>query len=251
MEHLRNGYVISDLHLFTNRTDADNYLDIIVAQASSADFIVLNGDIFDFKWTTLEDLVSTVHAAAGWLKDFCLKCGSCEVFYVMGNHDGIVEFEPLLEELAENIPNFRWAPAYVKIGDCLFMHGDLPLKIRCHDPLVRKLKTDEALHSQVQHHWYEILIFSRLHVLSSLMQWRRLIAKKINHSLQKHHPEIASQIKHIYFGHVHKSFENFKYRGLYFHNTGSMVRHLKSAVLNPKPNHSNNHAPANLLRERV
>lgn len=237
MEHLQNGYVISDLHLFTTRTAADVHMPHVVKGSANADFIVLNGDIFDFRWTTLQNLRDTVRASINWLRDFCQKCSPCEVFYVMGNHDGISDFAPALDEFAAEMPNFKWHSSYIKIGDCLFMHGDLPLKIRCHDPLARTLKDDETLRSQAQHHWYDILIFSKLHVLSSQMQWRRLIAKKIHHSLHKHHSELAAQVKHVYFGHIHKSFENFNFNSLCFHNTGSMIKHLQCSMLNPKPNH--------------
>ncbi|MBC8372298.1 MAG: hypothetical protein ISS69_08100 [Phycisphaerae bacterium] len=44
------GYVISDLHMFARWSKPGKYLEQMHEAASGADFFVLNGDIFDFRW---------------------------------------------------------------------------------------------------------------------------------------------------------------------------------------------------------
>ena len=48
-----SGYVVSDLHLLTRRTAAGSHRSRLTTAAAAADYFVLNGDIFDFRWSTL------------------------------------------------------------------------------------------------------------------------------------------------------------------------------------------------------
>jgi UDP-2,3-diacylglucosamine hydrolase len=57
------GLVISDLHLFSPRSKAVELLVGIQEKLASADVLVLNGDIFDFRWSTLPDTQATIVAA--------------------------------------------------------------------------------------------------------------------------------------------------------------------------------------------
>jgi hypothetical protein len=36
---------------------------------ATADLLVLNGDVFDFRWSTLPDMETTITAALKWLAD--------------------------------------------------------------------------------------------------------------------------------------------------------------------------------------
>ena len=84
----QTGFVVSDLHLFTERSSAHRYMDRIHDTLADADFLVLNGDIVDFRWTTLPSKEATAHAADDWLADLCIEYPHCQFYYVMGNHDG-------------------------------------------------------------------------------------------------------------------------------------------------------------------
>ena len=237
MKNLRNGYVVSDLHMFTARTDVNTHMERIFRHADKADFMVFNGDIFDFRWTTLEDFDCTMKEAALWLGNVCNRFPNCRFFYVMGNHDGLEHFRATLDGLEQKLPNFQWHDSHVKIGDCLFLHGDLPMRMGMSDPLERELQTDETMRSSSRHLGYRALISSRLHVLSSRLQSPVYAAWRIHKSLVHHHPELTAGLKNVYFGHIHKAFHNFYFRGLWFHNSGSAIKHLECDPLNAHPKH--------------
>ena len=89
---MESGYVISDLHLFTERSVAPVYQDAINKAASGAEFFVLNGDVFDFRWTTLDSAEKTAHVAVEWIETLARSSPNCRFFYIMGNHDGLEFF---------------------------------------------------------------------------------------------------------------------------------------------------------------
>ena len=66
-----------------------------------ADVLVLNGDIFDFRWSTLDDHHATVQAALAWLGDQLLKRPTQEIHFVLGNHDCLDPFVEALDVLAK------------------------------------------------------------------------------------------------------------------------------------------------------
>jgi len=57
------GIVLSDLHLFARRSQAADCMHRLRTELATVRVLVLNGDIFDFRWSTLRDLETTVAAA--------------------------------------------------------------------------------------------------------------------------------------------------------------------------------------------
>ena len=47
------GMAVSDLHLFAYRSAGEEYFNSLRPQLNATDILVLNGDIFDFRWSTL------------------------------------------------------------------------------------------------------------------------------------------------------------------------------------------------------
>jgi UDP-2,3-diacylglucosamine pyrophosphatase LpxH len=228
---LEVGHVLSDLHLFTHRTIAHDLMDTICDAAAGAGFFVLNGDIFDFRWSVLDSIDATARAAVEWLDQLAEDFPNCRFFYVMGNHDALIRFAPMLDELARRRENFFWHSSHVRIGKALFLHGDLALNVRIRDPLQRELVPGEKMMSPALHLGYRALIASRLHRLIPWVHNTRWCAKRIVRALHEYHPALAEGLGDIYFGHIHKTFTDFEYEGLVFHNTGSAIRHLKNSLL--------------------
>ncbi len=84
---MASGHVISDLHLFAHRSVADSYMRDIRRAAAESDFFVLNGDIFDFRWSTLPTADDSLDAAVAWLRALVTEHPHCRFFYTVGNHD--------------------------------------------------------------------------------------------------------------------------------------------------------------------
>jgi len=225
------GYVVSDLHLFTHRTTAAHHMDELRDAVGRADFFVLNGDIFDFRWSTLGSLDETAHAAVDGLSSVAAEFPHCRFFYIMGNHDGLEFFADHLDALAARTPNFRWHPSHLRIGNTLFLHGDLALDGACPDPFVRPLLPTRRIRGGMLNFAYRLLIALGLHRLAPHLHGRRRCAKRILRCLREHHPALAEGIQDVYFGHIHKPFSNFRYDGVTFHNTGSSVQGLRCSPL--------------------
>ena len=122
---MRTGFVISDLHLFARWSQAGTYMDRIMRAAARADVFVLNGDIFDFRWTTYPTTEDSVDAAVEWLKSLAAAHPHCRFIYILGNHDGFRLFADRLDRLAAELPNLECHPSHVHLGRALFLHGDL------------------------------------------------------------------------------------------------------------------------------
>ena len=225
------GSVISDLHLFTHRSDGARCADEIRQGLGESDFFVLNGDIFDFRWSIFPTLDETLDAAEAWLTEALAVNPNCQVHYVMGNHDCPARFAVHLEELAQRTPNFNWHPSHVRIGSNLFLHGDLPISLRPCDPFHRTPGHIERRKGKLLNMAYLALISTRLHRITDRLHSPARCAQRIHQSLTSDRTGLAEGLTDVYFGHVHYVMRDFKYNGLSFHNTGSAVRHLKSKII--------------------
>ena len=225
------GSVISDLHLFTHRSDAEHSAEEIRQAFAKSDFFVLNGDIFDFRWSTFPTVEATLDAAEEWIHSLASVNPNCRVHYVMGNHDSSARFAAHLEMLAEKIENFNWHPSHVRIGSHLFLHGDLPISLRQFDPFRRVLGHVEKRKGKLMNLAYSALISTRVHRVMDRLHSPLRCAQRIHRALVKYQTHLADGVTDIYFGHVHYVMRDFEYRGLRFHNTGSTVRHLKSRII--------------------
>jgi UDP-2,3-diacylglucosamine hydrolase len=227
----RAGCVVSDLHLYTHRTSIDRYVERIGNAAGGADFFVLNGDIFDFSWTTLASVAETVGAAERLLEQMAGDYPRCQFFYVLGNHDGYRFFAERLDEVAARVANFHWHPSHLRIGDALFLHGDLALDVRCRDPFHRSLRRRSRKRGSLLNLGYQMVIASGVHRVVSSWHRREHCARRILRCVRQHHPRLARGIRDVYFGHIHRSFRDFVHDGVTFHNTGAAIRGLHCEVL--------------------
>ena len=228
---LRRGHVVSDLHLFAHRSEGHRHLQAMSRLAQDADFLVLNGDIVDFRWTTLACSETTARVGVDWLASLALAAPNCELFYVLGNHDRLAFFAAHLEALAAERARFHWHPTHVRIGPCLFLHGDLTFDRTCPDPFGVSMRPTHRVRGAAMNLGYRALIAARVHRMAHPFFHPRRCARRISRCLQQAHPDLADGLTDVYFGHTHRPFTDFRHDGLIFHNTGSTVRHLQSRLL--------------------
>ena len=119
---------VSDLHMFARRSDAPRYAEAIRAAARRSSVMVLGGDIFDFSWSTRPRGDATVEAAYHWLQRLAAEHPRCRFHYLLGNHDYCQPFIDCLEEHSAAIPNFAWHHFYLRLGQNVFLHGDVAEK---------------------------------------------------------------------------------------------------------------------------
>jgi len=230
ISEIKSGFVVSDLHIFARRSSIDMHMEEMHAAIAEADFFVLNGDIFDFRWSIVGGLEKTIDAAAVWIKELSARHSHCEIHYVLGNHDAIASFVTRLEKLSSEIENFFWHPTHLQIGKSLYIHGDLPLSGK--NPLERKFKKYERVKGKSMNVLYDSVVKVRGHRLLDVTGAKKRCARKILKSFAKHGREGALDgITDIYFGHTHVGFSDFSYQNFTFHNTGAAICGVKINML--------------------
>jgi UDP-2,3-diacylglucosamine hydrolase len=230
-DELRSGFVLSDLHLFTRRSMAAGWEGDIARAASAGDFLVFNGDIVDFRWSTLPSVGDTIDAAVRWLDHWLVAYPRCRFYYVMGNHDGLAEFGQRLELLSRLRPNLVWHPSAVCIGSALFLHGDLPLRLGRGRSLRGPLPEVLGQHGRLADDCYQLATAARLPRAAVRIHARRRTVAKVERALQADPPYALGPVTDVYFGHTHLPFARHRHGGLTFHNSGSAIRGMDGGLL--------------------
>jgi len=229
-----SGFVVSDLHIFTEWTSVESYMHKISHAAASANFFVLNGDIFDFKWSTLKTSNETASQAINWLLQICKNAPNCKFYYVLGNHDAHIKMPPLLRKLTHNLNNFNWSPTHFFLGSHLFLHGDLLLTLKKTSPFNRP--NEKYLKAEPKHRMlskgYNIAIGMGAHKLVTNMIKTHKCAAYSYKVLNKYPLPDMKFVSDVFIGHTHVAFSNYKYKNLVFHNTGSAVADLHCNIIN-------------------
>lgn len=225
------GHVISDLHLFAHRSVADSYMNDMHRAAAASDFFVLNGDIFDFRWSTLATVEDSLEAAIDWLRTLVASHPACRFFYTLGNHDCYEPFIERLAVLAMNTPNLQWYPSHFWLGSALFLHGDLPLARRRTGRATRTFHDTLGNNSRTRRMLYRSFVAVRGHRLVASLHRPRRCAKRITRWLDLAAEGSTENLTDVYFGHTHLAFSDFDYSGLRFHNTGAAIRGLSNRIL--------------------
>jgi UDP-2,3-diacylglucosamine pyrophosphatase LpxH len=226
--------VVSDLHLFSKRTHAHLYLGLIYEAASESDFFILNGDTFDFRWSTLETRRDTILQALHWLETFSRRVPTCRIHFILGNHDyerGLIDALP---ELTEQLPNLAWHPFHLRLGSNIFLHGDVANSTMTVDDLANYRRTwlHDRSRGKVLNFVHDRAFDIGLHkAVSRLAFPPRRVARRIYAYLKDVGEDILDGAKDIYFGHTHVPISGYVYRGLRFHNCGAPIRGLEFSML--------------------
>ena len=224
---------LSDLHLLTSRSNAHEYRDALAVAATTADVFVLGGDIFDFTWSRSDSHEQSFDHASGWLEGLLLASPSCRFVYILGNHDHNEDFVKRLDELAALHPMFEWRHDYLRIGDTVFLHGDVADR----KMTARKLKKKRTKWGRKRRKGrfanavYDWAVHTKLHKPVPYLNYRKLCAHRILAYLESIGEGAATGLRHVYFGHIHRPFSNYYYRGVGFHNSGAALKGLKSRIL--------------------
>jgi len=252
---MKKWFFVSDLHLLARRSQADRYGALLDRAASQASRFVLGGDIFDFRWAAAAvtapplaaggqildfrtaasgDMAWAVREAVGWLQRLLRRHPQCQFHLVLGNHDYHWAFLCRLDGLADEFPHFHWHPYYLRLGKYMFLHGDVVQRKMTPERLaVHRIRWHHRHRpARLRSHLYDLWQASRLpRVLGPLVFPKRRVARRILAYLQRigHGPEQG--VRHVYFGHIHRGFSGYRYRGLTFHNSPPAVRGHRFGLL--------------------
>jgi UDP-2,3-diacylglucosamine hydrolase len=229
----RIGATVSDLHILTERSSIDRHMAALDAAADRVSMFVFNGDIFDFRWSQASSFRKSIDLALKWIERLLQHNPHCRFVFTIGNHDNVAAYQRGLAALAKSYDNFDWARFWVKLEDKFFLHGDVVDRRGTpeHFELRRSRWDSEIIRGPVANKMYGAVTAVGVHRLASRMISRRKCARRIlayaRHVL--HHRE--SELRDIYFGHIHTSFVDFEYAGRRFHNSGAAIEQLHLHII--------------------
>lgn len=227
------GATVSDLHLFSHHSRPGRYMNVIRETSARADVFVLNGDIFDFKWSEHGVFTSSVTAAERFLESLLEAAPRCRFKVLLGNHDAVPPYMAALERLASVHPNLEWNEFACFVGNRIFLHGDVIHAGRSNKAL-RRFRS--RLRRPANGHAIQRLAHSAVH--RSRVPWaafkvlpKRILAARILAYLEHENWLGGRPVRDIHFGHTHSDFEDFRYRGYTFHNCGSATHGARLRVV--------------------
>ena len=234
MSNILRGHFLSDLHLLARRSMASTVLPLIHDVARKSHTIVLGGDIFDFKWSTLPSLDSSIDAGITWLEELVVAHPRCSFYYLLGNHDSHPRFVAKLDKLAFRLPQLEWQPYILRILDCVFLHGDIVDCEPNHTILAerRKLHESRPHPRQISHWFYDLVVHARLHKAAMHIAIRpKGVLRKLTRYLADEGLDAKHGVRDVYFGHTHRVVDGVNYAGLTFHNGGASIQGLPFRII--------------------
>lgn len=227
------GATVSDLHLFSHHSRPGRYLRQIEVAAQEADVFVLNGDIFDFKWSQHGVFSRSVSAAEQFIETLLDEFPECRFHVILGNHDAVPPYMDALTELEEKHPNLFWHEFACVIEDRVFLHGDA-IHAGNNNAALRRFRS--KLQRPANGHALQRMAHKAVH--RSHVQWvafrmfpKRILASRLLAYLDNENWLNGNTVRHVHFGHTHHDFEDFLYRGIYFHNSGSATHGARLRVV--------------------
>jgi len=232
---MARAYVVSDLHMFCSRSHWDRHLDDIEAAARDADIFVFNGDTFDFKWSTKSSLEETVEGAISYLRNLAASHPDCHFHINLGNHDHVEPFISALKNLAYDTPNITWHHYFLRVGDTVFLHGDVAQQRMTHRKLQKfraqwgkKHKPRGALPNRI----YDAAIQAKAHVAVSKVVFP---AQRTIEHVAAYLEDVGLTAEHgvrqVYFGHTHVSIDGADFEGITYHNGGAPMPGMDFSLL--------------------
>lgn len=199
----------------------------LMDEVAQVDVLVLNGDVFDFRWSELPNQAATISAAINWTADLLENFKGESIHYVLGNHDCLSAFTSRLEELARANSVFSYHEHSLILNRSLFLHGDCANR-----------KMDGEMLKQYRHAWSSHDQRGKLgRVLYQLADITGLSRRfheqhfpeaatvaRVAHHLDHVLPTWREEIDDVFFGHTHRPFSSHSHEGVLFHNTGSGIR---------------------------
>lgn len=248
---------LSDGHFGSRNSDITAYQDNLRETMGRYTHVVLNGDMFELMFLPglarglapkerRAVLKTAIRQAVEWLDATLQEYPQTQFHFVLGNHENIRKFRHKLDALQEKHAHFEWDPEAIRIGDAVAIHGDLLTRQQSDRtrPIYRARDVDS------QHGWVEKIVkigdkplqmlsnfwncpqvLAEMIVPPQLDKWDEITRQNLRHKMSYRHegerkPFSLDGVKHIFLGHTHYPFDNHRYDGLTYHNSGSFIRAL-------------------------
>ncbi len=223
----RSGIFVSDLHVFSGRSVGESLGCGLQSKYPRADLLMLGGDIFDFKWSSMTG-PGTLLAAEKWLLNL-MRQWDGEVVFLAGNHDCAPSFLQVLREVASRNERFTWHDHQVQMGDAVFLHGDV---LDAGQQVANLASYRDKFHptngqSKVSRHAYNAIVAMRIHRMAPQLRHRPTLTCLKLHRLLPQLVGEPEKVRRVFYGHTHLGVSGRKVNGVTFYNPGAAIRHIE------------------------
>lgn len=222
----RRGVFVSDLHVFSGRSVAESLGSEVQQRYPQANLLVLGGDIFDFKWSSMSG-AGTLLAAEHWLEGL-LNQWDGEVVYLAGNHDCLPQFMDVLREVESHNDRFTWHDHQVQFGDSVFLHGDVldagqdVSKLGAYRDKFHPTSNQSKLSRQA----YSAIVAMRIHRMAPKLRHRKIMTCLKLQGILPQLVDRPQEIRRVFYGHTHVAVPGSEVNGVKFYNPGAAIRHV-------------------------
>lgn len=220
---------ISDLHLFSNRCNASQHIDLMRRSIADSDLCIWGGDLFDFRWSRLRDEAYSVEAALDWLDDWYRMFPEKQFVYLDGNHDAHDLFTQALARWSEDRDRFQCGLDCIRVSNTLLLHGDVIEGKGSLDAFAdyRGRWKNKPVASEVASQVYDMAVAARVHKAAAMAAHRRrATCLRLIRWMHGQPEESTRGVNRIVFGHTHRRISGYRVRGIEFHNGGAAIHHV-------------------------
>ena len=220
---------ISDLHLFSGRSNAAEHRELIGESIRAADLCVWGGDLFDFRWSRLRDGEESVGRALEWLDDWYTEFPETDFAFLNGNHDAHAPFAEALTTWSSKRQRFWCGLECLIVGDTLLLHGDVieGKGTDYHFEQYRGRWREKRQAGTMAHRIYDVAIAARAHRAAAIAAHRRrTTCIRLIRWMHDQPTELVDGVRKIVFGHTHRRIDGFRLGGYQFFNGGAAIRHV-------------------------
>ena len=223
---------ISDLHLFSSRSNAHEHEDAIFRAIRWCDLCVWGGDLFDFRWSRHPDSERTVQRALGWLERWCERFPQTQFVFLNGNHDAHAPFSQALAEWARGNERFVGGLDWLRVDDVLLVHGDVIEGDGSEEAFTRYRNrwSGKPLAGRLRNHAYDVAIAARMHrAVATATHRKKKTCLRLLRWMHRQPSEFVDGVRRIVFGHTHRFLPGEWVHGVQFFNGGAAIRHVPFA----------------------
>jgi UDP-2,3-diacylglucosamine hydrolase len=220
---------VSDLHLFSSRSNATEHQESIRRAIAESDVCVWGGDLFDFRWSRINSEQATIDHALGWLDEWYQQFPEVSFVFLDGNHDAHASFTSQLSAWSSRRDRFQCGLDCVRIDDTLLLHGDViegggsPSAFADY----RDRWSDRPTAGRMASGIYDVAIAARVHRAAAVAVHRkRSTCLRLIRWLHRQPSESSEGIRRIVFGHTHRLIDGYRVQGMEFYNGGAAIRHV-------------------------
>lgn len=234
-QHFRRMTFVSDLHLFSSRSNASEHEHAIAQAIGECDLCVWGGDLFDFRWSRLGNDDATIETALSWLDDWYQRFPEVRFLFLDGNHDAHAGFAEQLTSWSQSRERFECGLNCVRVEDTLLLHGDVIEGDGSPDAFAdyRDRWSGRPTAGRVASGVYDLAIATRVHRAAALAAHRkRSTCLRLMRWLNQQPDDVSRGIRRVVFGHTHRLIDGYRVQGIEFYNGGAAIRHVPFCPVN-------------------